>query len=46
MTVRRLVLTSTAMAALAVALRALTGPWGPALMTLTEAATVSDRPRS
>ncbi len=41
MTVRRLVLTTTAMAALAVLLRGLTGPWDRALATLVDAATVS-----
>jgi hypothetical protein len=40
-TVRRLVLTTTAMAALAVVLRALTGPWDRALATLEDAPTVT-----
>jgi hypothetical protein len=40
-TVRRLVLTTTAMAASAVVLRALTGPWDRALATLADAATVT-----
>jgi hypothetical protein len=38
---RRLTLTTTAMAAVAVALRALTGPWHVALSTLADAAAVS-----
>jgi len=42
-TVRRLVLTTTAMAAVAVVLGALTGPWHGALGTLADAAEVSDR---
>ncbi len=41
MTVRRLVLSSTAMAAVAVVLRALTAPWHVALGTLADAAAVS-----
>ncbi len=41
MTVRRLILTTAAMAGAAVALRALTDPWAALLGTLTEAATVA-----
>ena len=41
MTVRRLLLTSAAMAAVAAALRALAGPWRSALATLASAPAVS-----